>query len=114
MGEYRLPGILPDTLEKQRARGARIVDVRRRVAMEASGRRVEGAVWVDPETLGLSHPVLRGDVPLVFYCVHGHEVSQFATALALVAGREAVYVRGGFAALVAAGVATEAVEEPGT
>ncbi|MEO0913528.1 MAG: rhodanese-like domain-containing protein [Pseudomonadota bacterium] len=80
-----------------------LIDVRKLAAAQASGKRVAGARYVDPFALGFDHAVLQSVDPLVFYCVHGHEVSMFACALARVAGREAHYVEGGFLALVDAG-----------
>lgn len=99
MGDFQLPCWTADAVPD----GARLVDVRKRRALD--GWILKGAVWVEPETLSFAHPVLQGADPLVFYCVHGHEVSQFAAALALVSGRDARYVRGGYDALVAAGAA---------
>jgi Fe-Mn family superoxide dismutase len=44
--------------------------------------------------------------PIVVFCVHGHEVSRFGTAMLLLHGVQARYVEGGFTALVAAGADT--------
>jgi Fe-Mn family superoxide dismutase len=103
MSKYSLP-----TIEAGAALtdGYTLIDVRRRKAAEEVGTKVSGATYVEPESLSLNHPVLDLD-RLCFYCVHGHEVSHYAVALALVARREAVLVTGGFDALVAAGAKLE-------
>ena len=100
---YRLPAIPASEVLRAAFRACDLIDVRKAAARAADGRDLAGARWVDPFSLRFEHPVLSGSRPLVFFCVHGHEVSQFAAALALVAGVEARYVEGGFAALVAAG-----------
>ena len=100
MSGYHLPSL---TASEVLARGAEhLIDLRKRAAVAADGRMLRGAVWIDPFKLRFGHPCLKLG-PLVFYCVHGHEVSQFGTALARVQGCEAAYVLGGFEALVAAG-----------
>ena len=83
-----------------------LIDVRKWPARDADGRGLPGVEWIDPYHLSPDHPVLQGTGRLIFFCVHGHEVSRYATALALFAGREAAYVAGGYAALVAAGAQT--------
>ena len=83
--------------------GWAIVDVRRQHAAADSGETLARARYVAPETLRLDHPVLRRTRGLIFFCVHGHEVSQYATGLSLVAGTPARYVIGGFEALRTAG-----------
>ena len=88
-----------------------LIDVRKAPARNADGRGLPGADWIDPYRLSPDHPVLQGTGRLIFFCVHGHEVSRYATALALFAGREAAYVAGGFEALVAAGAPTIALTD---
>ncbi|MHA3976291.1 rhodanese-like domain-containing protein [Halovulum sp. GXIMD14794] len=100
---YRLPSIPASEVLRAASGAFDLIDVRKTAAREKDGRDLAGARWVEPFTLRFEHPVLSGSRPLVFFCVQGHEVSQFAAALALVAGVEARYVEGGFAALVAAG-----------
>ena len=90
-------------------RGGSLVDVRKAAARTASGQQVRGAQWIDPFALSHGHDVLN-QTDLIFYCVHGHEVSQFACALARIHGVDAAYVEGGFEALVAAGAALESAE----
>lgn len=106
--DYRLP-VLSAT-DALRAHPPLLIDVRKRLALLESGRLLRDARWIDPFALDFAHPVLaRG--PLLFYCRHGHEVSRFATALALVAGIPAAYVAGGYAALADAGAETRPLEE---
>lgn len=85
-------------------RGGTLVDVRKSAARAADGRDIPGAQWVDPFALDHAHPLMTADGPITFFCVAGHEVSQFACALARVNGRDAVFVEGGFVAMVAAGL----------
>jgi|GEM_PF-1899280 len=80
-----------------------ILDVRRRPAALTSGEQLAGAVWYDPEALTLNHEIFASDRPLAIYCVHGHEVSAMVTAMALVSGRDARMITGGFEALKAEG-----------
>ena len=88
----------------------RLIDVRKAAARCESGQRIVGSVWVDPDDLSPMHPLFADPAPLTFFCVHGHEVSTYACALARYLGKEAKMVRGGFEALVAAGAKTEAFE----
>ena len=109
--DFRLPAISAGDVLRGAPGGVRLLDVRKAAARAASRQGLDGAAWIDPLTLGFGHPVLAAG-PLAFFCVHGHEVSRFATALALVAGCEARYVRGGFAALAAAGAPLTPLPEP--
>lgn len=106
MSDYTLPSI-----SAQEALGSTyvLIDVRKAEARVASARSISGADWVDPFSLGFDHTVHARPGPIAYFCVHGHEVSNFAAALALVAGQDACFVRGGFEALCAAGAETEAL-----
>ncbi|MBB5515432.1 rhodanese-related sulfurtransferase [Rubricella aquisinus] len=86
------------------ARGGRLVDVRKAPARQADPRRDGRAEWIDPFDLGHDHPLMQAKGPITFFCVAGHEVSQFACVLARLHGRDAVFVEGGFAAMMDAGV----------
>lgn len=74
-----------------------IIDVRREGARKASGvtiaksSRRDPALWLDwkDEVAAMSGPV-------VFFCVHGHEVSQGLTAALCAMGKDAKYLEGGF------------------
>jgi thiosulfate sulfurtransferase len=56
--------------------GVTLLDVRRRAAFEADPRVIPSAIWRDPETVDLWARDLPREMPVVVYCVHGHEVSQ--------------------------------------
>ena len=109
MSDYSLPSINAAVASRMAQDGQPLWDVRKAPAVQTSGLRIRGADWIDPFTLDFAHPVLGAPDPLVFYCVHGHEVSRFATALARVAGRQAHYVAGGFEAMRNAGAPVEQV-----
>ncbi|MEL6678203.1 MAG: rhodanese-like domain-containing protein, partial [Pseudomonadota bacterium] len=101
MPEFHLPACTAQ--EALRRPNAHLIDVRREAALQASGKIVADARWIDPLALDHRHDVLRARKPLIFYCAHGHEISQFAAALALLHKCDACFVRHGFAALVDAG-----------
>ncbi|MEL6196891.1 MAG: sulfurtransferase [Pseudomonadota bacterium] len=90
-----------------------LVDLRKSPARVASGEGITGAAWVDPFALGHAHALMSGAERIGLFCVHGHEVSQYGCALLRLHGRDAVYVRGGFEALVAAGAPLEAISDAG-
>lgn len=96
------PFALPD-LAADAALSWPLLDVRK---PGARAQALAGAVVVDPFALDHAHPQTRGG-PVAVFCVHGHEVSAFATALLRLHGRDARQVRGGFHALVAAGARLE-------
>lgn len=102
MSNTYIPSISAEAV-LSRSGAVRLVDVRKLAAAEASGKMVAGAAYIDPFALRFEHSILQGSEPIVFYCVHGHEVSMFACAMARVAGCEAAYVEGGFVALTKAG-----------
>lgn len=104
MSDYTLPSI---PAEDALTGAVHLLDVRKAPARKASARAIADAVWIDPYTLGFDHPIHAHPGPVAYFCVHGHEVSNFAAALARVAGQDAVFVRGGFDALIAAGARTE-------
>ena len=104
MDDYQLPSLsATEFLTIGLQDGARLIDVRKPAAVRASGQKLTGATVIDPFSLSFDHQLLAEKNRLVFYCVHGHEVSQYAAALARVAGCEAYFVRGGYDALCAAG-----------
>lgn len=92
----------------------RLIDVRKAPARAASGRDVAGADWHDPYSLGHDHVLMHGTGPVAVFCVHGHEVSQFACALMRLHGRDVHYVTGGYEALTAAGARTQPLPEDKT
>lgn len=105
--DFTLPAMSPADALAAQARGACLIDMRKPPARAASGRSVAGAALRDPFTFGHDDPLMQDERPLIAFCVHGHEVSQFACALLMVHGRRAAYVTGGFEALVAAGASLE-------
>lgn len=81
-----------------------LIDARKPPARAASGRGVAGALTIDPLAFGHAQAEallteIGRDRPVIVFCVHGHEVSQYLCALLLVHGGKARYVRGGFEAL---------------
>ncbi len=100
MSDYSLPSV---SAENALNGSFDLIDVRKDAARRASDQGIVGADWVDPFELGFGHPVHDRARPVAYFCVHGHEVSNFAAALARVAGQDAYYIRGGFEALRDAG-----------
>ena len=79
----------------QDAGAATLIDVRRAAVFEQSDAMAEGAEWRDPAQVDTWAGQLPAGVPVVVYCVHGHEVSR-ATAMRLrAAGIEARFLAGG-------------------
>ena len=101
--DFHLPAISAAEALARQAEGAILIDLRKTSARDADGRVVLGAVLRDPFTFGHDDPLMTETRPLITFCVHGHEVSQFGCAMLMVHGRDAVYVRGGCLALAAAG-----------
>ncbi len=79
-----------------------LIDVRK-AADRDGAPDIEGAHWIDPFRLDHDHPLIEAAAPVIFFCVHGHEVSRYACALARLHHIDAAYVEGGYEALVAAG-----------
>jgi rhodanese-related sulfurtransferase len=75
-----------------------LIDVRRQGARKASGITVEYSIWRDPaQWLDWKDEVAAISGQMVFFCVHGHEVSQGITAALCAMGKDAKYLEGGFA-----------------
>jgi len=80
-----------------------VVDVRRRQAFDADGRRIAGAVWRDHMQAGdWSHHFDDGR-GIVVYCSHGHNVSQIAGALIAAEAIDVRVLAGGIDAYAKAG-----------
>ena len=109
--QLHLPSISATEALERAAQGAVLVDLRKPAARASNGRAVVGAELRNP--FGFSHddPLTEEARPIVTFCVHGHEVSQFGCAMLMLHGRDVVYVRGGFEALVAAGALLEDLAE---
>lgn len=83
-----------------------LIDVRKDEAYAASGRTIAGALRRPPSQVGEWAADFRGR-PVAIFCVHGHEVSQTVCTRLRSEGIDAVYIEGGFEALVTAGFPTE-------
>jgi rhodanese-related sulfurtransferase len=87
-----------------------LIDVRRQRARQADGMTVANAVWRDPALwLDWKDEVAAMSGPVVFFCVHGHEVSQGLTAALCAMGQDAKYLQGGFAEWQKAGLPVAAI-----
>ena len=107
---FRLPALsATEALNKARD-GAMLIDLRKPAAVLASGQRIKGTVIRDPYVFSHEDPLTQANDPLITFCVHGHEVSQFACALLMLHGRDVHYVTGGFEALVNAGAELEDIQ----
>ena len=74
-----------------------LIDVRKHGARKASGMTIENSIWRDPSLwLDWKDEVAALSEPIVFFCVHGHEVSQGMTAALCAMGKAAQYLEGGF------------------
>lgn len=74
-----------------------LIDVRRQGARQASGMNIEKSIWRDPALwLDWKDDVAAMSGNVVFYCVHGHEVSQGITATLCAMGKNAKYLEDGF------------------
>lgn len=74
-----------------------LIDVRRQGARQASGMTIEKSIWRDPaQWLDWKDEVAALSGQVVFFCVHGHEVSQGITAALNTMGKDAKYLEGGF------------------
>jgi rhodanese-related sulfurtransferase len=89
-----------------------LIDVRRQAARQASGQTIEGAIWRDPALwLDWKDEIAALPHSLVFFCVHGHEISQAMAAALRAMKRDAKYLEGGFANWQAAALSAVAIED---
>ena len=109
--QFQLPSVSAETALERAALGATLIDLRKSPAILASGKRIAASETRDPFAFDHADPLTRANGPLITFCVHGHEVSQFACALLMLHGRDVHYVVGGFEALVAAGAELEDFSE---
>ncbi|MDH3666085.1 MAG: hypothetical protein OEN23_04055 [Paracoccaceae bacterium] len=113
MPDFTLPNLDAGTaLARHQSGEAVLIDLRKPEARTASGEALPGALIRDPFALGHDDPLTEDERPLIVFCVHGHEVSQFACALLMLHGRDVHYVEGGFAALKGAGAETQPLGGP--
>ncbi len=88
-----------------------LIDVRREGARQASGMTIEKSIWRDPALwLNWKDEVAALPGQVVFFCVHGHEVSQGLTAALCAMGKDAKYLQGGFSEWQKAGEAVAKIE----
>ena len=74
-----------------------VIDVRRQGARASSGLTIKNSIWRDPALwLDWKDEVAALAGPVVFFCVHGHEISQGLTAALCAMGKDAKYLEGGF------------------
>ena len=71
------------------------IDVRRAGAYDAAQSVVAGAVWRDPEHVHEWASALPKAMPVVVYCVWGHEVGQSTAAILRAQGIDARFLAGG-------------------
>lgn len=110
--DFKLPSMSAEEALTHLATGSMLLlDLRKPDAVRTSGRLLAAAARRDPFSFDHNDPLMTHDGPIAVFCVHGHEVSNFGCALLRVHGREAVFVRGGFEALIAAGATTTALED---
>lgn len=83
-----------------------LLDVRREPVFEAAPDRIAGSSWRDPGEVGAWGAELPQNVPIVVYCVHGHQVSQGVAAQLVELGYDARYLEGGIEAWRETGGAT--------
>lgn len=89
-----------------------LIDARRRDVFEATDRLIAGAVWrhhLNAREWSVDLPI--GET-VVVYCVHGHNVSQGATAELRALGLDARQLAGGIDAFVEAGGTTISKADP--
>lgn len=109
--KFALPCLSAEAaLARVRAGTLTLLDLRKPDALRKAGRGIAGALHRDPYAFSHDDPLTHAKFPIAVFCVHGHEVSQYGCALLLLHGVDAVFVRGGFAALTAAGAAQEALK----
>jgi rhodanese-related sulfurtransferase len=91
-----------------------LIDVRRQGARSASGMTIESAIWRDPaQWLDWKDELAALSGPLVFFCVHGHEISQGMTAALSAMGKDAKYLEGGFSEWQKVGLPVAAIASGG-
>lgn len=89
----------------------RLLDVRRAQAVTASGVQIPGARWMNPALWLDWKDAIAHDLPIVVYCVHGHEISQGLTATLQAMGANACHLEGGLSAWQTQGQVVEPVPE---
>jgi len=85
----------------------RLLDVRRKMDYEASPHKIPGALWRDPEKIGLWINELPAGQQAVVYCVKGGSVSQSITDRLRSEDRNALFLKGGLKAWIEGGKTVE-------
>jgi len=90
----KIPSISPEELYSLRGTAASplVVDVRPARAFDATDWLLAGAIRQDPEHLTRWETALPSGRRVVFYCSHGHEISQGVAATLVNAGVQAAYL----------------------
>jgi rhodanese-related sulfurtransferase len=81
-----------------------VIDVRKREAFDRSEHTLNGSIWRDPFKVESWVKDLPKSVPVLVYCVHGHEVSQSTIRAFREQGIDAKFLQGGIEAWRAAGM----------
>ncbi len=87
----------------------RLFDVRRAKARSAAGVQIPDSQWRDPALWLDWKDDIEHDLPVVLYCVHGHEISQGLTAALRAMGADAWHLVGGIAEWQAQGKPVAAI-----
>ena len=74
-----------------------LIDVRRASVRLADAAQIPGAQWRDPDALFDWKDQIPRDRPAIFYCAHGHEISQGCAATLAAMGLDARHLVDGFA-----------------
>ena len=88
-----------------------LIDVRRAGVRIADAAQIPGAQWRDPEALFTWKDQIPRDRPAIFYCAHGHEISQSCAATLAAMGLDARYLIDGFAGWRTADQAIESLHD---
>jgi rhodanese-related sulfurtransferase len=80
-----------------------LLDVRRQPAFAADPGLIPGAVWRNPEQVETWAAGVDRALPVIAYCVHGHEVSRGVVDRLRALGIEAALLEGGIEAWKAGG-----------
>jgi rhodanese-related sulfurtransferase len=111
--ETSVPGVTVESLTELLASGrpVRVLDVRRAPAFEKSPKVIPGAERVLPDQVRLwGERAQDKSVPVIAYCVHGHEVSQGAAAELISRGFNASFLVGGVSEWESRGNVVRAVD----
>lgn len=88
---------------KNRVDSAMVLDVRRKVDIDASSDALPGASWKDPEHIDQWIGALPKDHDVVIYCVRGGSVSNSVVDRLQAQGVQARFIEGGIEGYKAAG-----------